>query len=50
VSWTLYRPSDGDPRWHVAPDFGRTHTFPECWCEPEPDTDVPEVLIHHEEH
>lgn len=35
---------------HVYPLFGREHiASAECWCEPEPDAEEPQVLIHHPE-
>ena len=36
---------------HVLPCFGRRHDASiVCWCQPEPDEEVPEVWIHHSTH
>lgn len=36
---------------HVYPLFGREHKTDgtPCWCDPEPDYENPNVLIHHPE-
>jgi len=36
---------------HVYPLFGKPHKvgFEPCWCHPERDTEVPEVIIHNVE-
>lgn len=52
--WKVYKPTDTDPFFHVAPNFGRKHELDvgvHCWCQPTPDSETPnKLLIHHEEH
>lgn len=54
AGWKLYKPTDTDPFFHVAPNFGRKHELDvgvHCWCQPTPDSEAPnKLLIHHEEH
>jgi hypothetical protein len=42
--------TDVAPYRHVYPTWGRKHDLsPKCWCNPEVDTERPEVLIHNPE-
>lgn len=53
MTWRIYYPTEDDDHYHVVPDFGRSHELEDfywCWCEPEPCSDEPRVIIHHEEH
>jgi len=40
-------------RVHVYPLFGKPHVFDvgvTCWCEPQPDDQNPNVLVHRPDH
>lgn len=42
---------DDGEKIHFAPLFGPAHVCSEdCWCHPEPDSDLPDFVIHNVAH